>query len=251
MMQKIAQVVQAARKIVIFTGAGISTESGIADFRGPDGLWQKYNPDDFYISRFLASHENRARYWGLMKEFYPTLAHAQPNPAHYAITQLEQKRKLLAVITQNVDNLHQKSGTSPHLVIELHGTLHTAVCLGCRKTYLMDDIWQQLMSGVIQVPECIECGGMVKTSGVSFGEALPQEALNRAITYSQQCDLFIVIGSSLVVYPAAEMPVIAKKHGATLIIINAEETPIDHLADFISRGKAGEVLPQIIHVTQS
>ena len=94
MMQKIAQVVQAARKIVIFTGAGISTESGIADFRGPDGLWQKYNPDDFYISRFLASHENRARYWGLMKEFYPTLAHAQPNPAHYAITQLEQKRKL-------------------------------------------------------------------------------------------------------------------------------------------------------------
>lgn len=246
-MQKIAQAVQTAKGIVIFTGAGISTESGIADFRGPDGLWKKYDPDDFYISKFLASRENQARYWNLMKELYPTLAQAQPNPAHYVITQLEQKGKLLAVITQNVDNLHQKSGTSHHLVIELHGTLHTAICMSCRKTYLMDDIWQQLMSGVIQVPECIECGGIVKTSGVSFGEPLPQEALNRAITYSQQCDLFIVIGSSLVVYPAAEMPLIAKKHGATLIIINAEETPFDHLADFILQGKAGEVLPQLIN----
>jgi NAD-dependent deacetylase len=246
MIQQIAQRINDAQKIVIFTGAGISTESGIADFRGPDGLWQKYDPDDFYITKFMASHENRARYWGLMKELYPTLAYAQPNPAHYAITQLEQRGKLLAVITQNVDNLHQKAGTSPQLVIELHGTLHTAHCLSCGKTYLMEEIWQQLNKGMIQVPECSDCGGIVKTSGVSFGEALPQEALNRAIAYSQQCDLFIVIGSSLVVYPAAEMPLIAKRHGATLVIVNAEETPFDHLADFIVRGKAGDILPQVI-----
>ena len=239
-----ADMILASRKVVVFTGAGISTESGIPDFRGPAGIWTKFDPDDFTIQKFLSSRETRRKQWKILIEgdLFSTV---QPNKAHYAIAQLEEMGKIECVITQNIDNLHQKAGNSPDTVFELHGNMQWIKCIDCGERYSVDEIRAVLQQGV-EVPECKRCGGILKPDVVFFGEMLPHDVLNTATTYSMQCDLFIVVGSSLVVHPAALMPAYAKEAGARLIIVNIGDTPLDSRADILIEGKAGEVMSKMV-----
>lgn len=245
LIKKVAELIKEARKIIVFTGAGVSTESGIPDFRSPGGVWQKYNPEDFYYQKFLSSEEAREKYWQMSREFYEPLQNAQPNAAHKAIVELEKMGKLDCVITQNVDNLHQKAGNSPEKVIELHGTAISVSCLSCRKKYTRAEIQSWLISGV-RVPKCQECGGILKPDTVSFGQPMPPRETEEAFYRARNCDLFIVIGSSLVVQPAASVPLEAKNHGAKLIIINREPTYHDAYADVVIHGSAGEIMSKIM-----
>jgi len=240
----VADMIVNAKKVVVFTGTGVSTESGIPDFRGPDGLWTKVDPDDFTIGSFLRSAEIRRRLWSLLLEG-GLFADAEPNKAHYAIAELEKMGKLSCVITQNVDNLHQKAGNSPETVYELHGNMRRVKCLSCGESYPIEEIRQKLISK-IDVSACERCQGILKPDAVFFGEALPEETLTNATTHSRNCDLLIVIGSSLVVYPAAYMPMYAKRAGAKLVIINNTPTPYDSVADVIINDSAGEVMARII-----
>lgn len=233
-----------AKKPVVFTGAGISTESGIPDFRSPGGIWSKYDPDDLTYQKFLTSPETRKKQWKMLLESGMT-TEAKPNPAHYAIAELDRLGKLDCVITQNVDNLHQKAGVSDAKVFELHGNIQWVVCLNCRHRFPMEEILQRIAEGV-EVPDCPDCHGIMKPDGVFFGEALPQGTLSEATRRSQNCDLFIVIGSTLVVYPAAYMPAYAQEAGAKLAIINLTPTPLDHHAVVLIRSKAGEAMSKVV-----
>lgn len=242
-VQKAAELVRNANRIVVFTGAGISTESGIPDFRSPGGIWDRYKPVDF--SEFVASREARERYWIRSRETYPVLAAAQPNPAHLAIVELERMGKLDCVVTQNVDGLHQKAGTSPEKVIELHGNTHWVVCLSCDHRSPRAQ-WQSILKSGVAVPECPDCGGILKALTVSFGQPMPEWETAEAIRRSAQCDLFIAIGSSLVVFPAAQMPLYALQAGAGLVVVNLTPTYVDDRADVVIRDKAGPVLSAIV-----
>lgn len=238
---KLARLIAASQRLVVFTGAGISTESGIPDFRGPDGIWTKFNPADFTFQQFLTSPETRRMSW---QRFRANPAHdAQPNPGHYAIAELERLGKLDCVITQNVDNLHQKAGSS--IVIELHGTLKWVNCLECGHRYASQEVRLWLEDGET-VPTCRECGGLLKSATVAFGQAMPERETAEAGRRSRGCDLFLVVGSSLVVYPAAFMPVYALEAGAKLAIVNLQPTPLDHRADVVLRAQAGEALPHVV-----
>ena len=248
MDQKIDQVARLAAKagkIVVFTGAGISTESGIPDFRGPGGLWTKYDPDDFTIDQFLGSHATRKKMWRRLREG-GLMEDAQPNAAHYAVVELEKMGKLLSLVTQNVDNLHQKAGSSPALIRELHGNMQRLVCLNCRESYPIAVV-KEKYAGSDDAPTCDYCRGILKPDVIFFGEALPQQALAQAMREAESCDLMIVIGSSLVVYPAAYVPVHAKQSGADLVIINKGETEQDHLADVRIDAPAGETMTKILN----
>ncbi len=249
LIKKVAEMIKRAKKVIVFTGAGVSTESGIPDFRSPGGVWQKYNPEDFYYQKFLSSEEAREKYWQMSREFYEPLQRAQPNLAHKAVVQLEKMGKLDCVITQNIDNLHQKAGNSPEKVIELHGTAISVSCLSCRKKYPRAEIQTWLISGV-KVPKCPECGGILKPDTVSFGQPMPPRETEEAFERARQCDLFIVIGSSLVVQPAASVPLEAKRRGAKLVIINREPTYHDAYADVVIHGSAGEIMSKIIEHLQ-
>jgi len=244
-VEKLSTLIQQARRIVVFSGAGISTESGIPDFRGPGGVWEKFDPNEFHIDRFLASAESRRRYWQRTTQFYAEIATAKPNAAHRAVVQLEQLGRLGAVITQNVDGLHQIAGTSPELVIELHGTSRFVACMSCGDRHPRE-AFQELVSAEGEAPDCEKCGGLMKPATVSFGQMLPPEALERAAEETRQCDLFLVIGSSLVVYPAAGFPLMAVQQGVPLAILNHQETPHDPYAAAVVRETAGEVLPPIV-----
>lgn len=244
-IQKVADWIRASRKVVVFTGAGVSTESGIPDFRSPGGVWQKYNPEDFYYQKFLTQEEAREKYWQMSKEFFPPVRQAQPNAAHRAVTELEKMGKLDCVITQNVDSLHQRAGTSPEKVIELHGTAISVSCLSCRKKYPREEIQAWLMEGV-RVPRCKDCQGILKPDTVAFGQPMPPRETAEAFDRARACDLFIVIGSSLVVQPAASVPWEAKERGAKLVIVNRDPTPLDSMADAILRGSAGQIMEQIL-----
>lgn len=178
------------------------------------------------------------------------LIEAEPNPAHYAITELYRLGKLDCVITQNVDSLHQKAGIPEDKVLELHGNMRRVVCLGCRRYFPMSEVLQRLNEGA-DVPECLYCGGILKPDGVFFGEALPQHTLNEATRRAQNCDLFIIIGSTLVVYPAAYLPTYAKQAGAKLAIINLTPTPLDHHATVVIRGQAGQIMPEVVQLVKS
>jgi len=242
-VERLAGLIAASRRLVVFTGAGVSTESGIPDFRGPDGVWSRFNPADFTFQKFLTSPETRRLSW---QRFRTNPAHhAQPNPAHLAIAELERLGKLDCVITQNVDNLHQKAGNSEHRVIELHGTLKWVICLECGLRYPSQEVRQWLEEGV-DIPLCRECGGLLKSATISFGQAMPERETAEAERRSRLCDLFLVVGSSLVVYPAAFMPVYAMESGAKLAIINLQPTPLDHQAEVVIRAPAGEVLPRVV-----
>jgi len=242
--QKAAELINAARKLVVFTGAGISTESGIPDFRSPGGIWSRFDPEDFTYQKFVADPEARRKQWRMLGEGHLT-TDAKPNPAHYAIAELDRLGKLDCVITQNVDNLHHKAGVPAEKVFELHGNVQWAICLNCGQRYPFEHIKARLEGGE-EIPECEQCQGMLKPDAVLFGEQLPAAVLQEASQRSSDCDLFIVVGSTLVVYPAAYMPIYAVRGGAKLIIVNLSDTPMDAEAAVLIRAKAGEAMSQIV-----
>ncbi len=248
MEEKITQVAQfivSSNRIVVFSGAGLSTESGIPDFRSPGGVWSRYNPEDFYFQKFISSEASREKYWQMATEMYEPMKKAEPNLAHLAIAELERLGKLDCVITQNIDGLHLKAGNSPQKVIELHGTAMYVTCLDCHKRYERDEIQERIKKGV-KVPYCDDCGGPLKPATISFGQAMPERETQEAYNRSSICDLFIVIGSSLVVQPAASMPLVAKRSGARLVIINRDPTPYDNIADIVIHGLAGPTMSNIL-----
>lgn len=244
-INKVADMVAKAKKVVVFTGAGISTESGIPDFRGPGGLWTKYDPDDFTIDKFLGSPATRKKMWQRLREG-GLMEDALPNAAHYAVVELEKMGKLLSLVTQNVDNLHQKAGSNPALIRELHGNMQVLVCLNCRERYPIGII-KEKYAGSDDVPTCDYCRGILKPDVIFFGEALPQQTLAQAMREAEICDVMMVIGSSLVVYPAAYVPVQAKQAGAGLVIINKGQTEQDHIADVRIDASAGETMTKILN----
>lgn len=230
-----------SERCVFFTGAGISVASGIPDFRSPGGIWSRYDPEDFTYQKFLASEENRRKRWRMFKET-TAMFKASPNPAHQAISELEKLGKVDCVITQNVDNLHQAAGSSK--VIELHGNAQWILCMDCNARFGRDEIQGRLEAGE-EIPACSVCGGMLKSATVLFGEPMPEKETREAFERSRASDLFIVVGSSLVVQPAASMPVYAKHAGASLVIINLAPTMMDQFADVVIQGEASEALPPI------
>jgi len=244
-LQEAAERVRKAGKVLAFTGAGLSTESGIPDFRSPGGIWDRYDPADFEFGKIVRSEEARRKYWEMSTEFYGTMKDAEPNPAHLALKTLEDMGKLTAIVTQNIDNLHQKAGSDPKRVIEIHGTAFHVSCLGCGASFERDEIEARLAAGDA-VPACEACGGILKPATISFGQAMPQEALNTSFALARECDLCLVLGSSLVVYPAAAVPVEAAQSGAEILIINRDPTPLDSKAHVVLRGSVGIVLPAIV-----
>jgi NAD-dependent deacetylase len=247
LIAKGAQIIEEAQKILVFSGAGMSTESGIPDFRSPGGVWSKYDPSDFYFDKIISSEKTREKYWEMSTEFFGTMKDAVPNRAHLAIKALEDRGKLLAIVTQNIDNLHHKAGNSPEKIIEIHGTAFSVSCLSCAKKYDRVEIQKRLNSGV-KVPYCDICAGILKPDTISFGQAMPKHKMADALRYACECDLCIVLGSSLVVYPAASVPMHAVQNGARLIIINRDETPLDAGADLVCHESVSEALGQMINL---
>jgi NAD-dependent deacetylase len=235
------RLVGVSRHAVAFTGAGISTASGVSDFRSPGGIWSRYRP--VTIQEFLASEEARRRYWLYKKETYAEFAGARPNAAHLALARLEAKGRLLAVITQNVDGLHQDAGSQR--VLELHGTNRRVECLTCRRPYSAAEIQDRLVAGCA-VPLCDSCAGPLKPATVSFGQSLPADVLASAFELARTADLLLVLGSSLAVHPAAAIPEAAARAGVPVLIVNREATPLDHLAVMALRGPVEEVLPAVL-----
>lgn len=236
-LETFARKIKACREIVFFTGAGISTESGVPDFRSPGGIWTKYSP--VYFDEFVGSEEARIRYWKMKKETHDLYKNVRPNIGHYSVATFEKRGQLLGLITQNVDGLHGLAGVSPERMVELHGTDRKITCLGCGKGFAAEAIYEAL-NGAFTPPVCDACGGLLKPATISFGQSLSPEAIRRARELSESAKLFIAIGSSLQVQPAASFPVIAKQGGAFLAIINRDATPLDSLADFNHRGAIGE-----------
>jgi NAD-dependent deacetylase len=244
-LEKAAGLLGRAESVVVLTGAGISTESGIPDFRSPGGLWSRYDPAKLTFDRFLASAETRRLYWEIATESYPVLRDAQPNAAHRAVTAIETCGRLLMLITQNVDGLHQKAGTSGGKVIEIHGSSLRVTCVDCGAPHDRDEVHARVLSGD-RTPGCDLCGGRLKPATVSFGQSMPEAETLAAFDAARRCDLMIVIGSSLVVYPAAGLPDEAVRAGASLIIVNREATDKDHLAAATIRGSAGESMSLLL-----
>ena len=229
-----------ARAAVVFTGAGISTESGIPDFRSPGGIWSKYRPIDF--GEFMESREARRESWRRRFGAADVLDSARPNRAHLAIAELVKRKLVSTVITQNIDGLHQASGVPDEQVVELHGNTTYATCLSCEKRYELHDI-RARFEQTGEAPDC-GCGGHIKTATISFGQAMPALAMKRAETATRACDLFVAVGSSLVVYPAAGFPAFAKSSGARLVIVNREPTDLDGMADLVLRSEIGPTFEQ-------
>jgi NAD-dependent deacetylase len=248
LVDKVAALILESSRVVVFTGAGISTESGIPDFRSPGGIWTKFDPDDFTIQKFMSSEKTRRMQWQMMAEG-GLLKDAEPNQAHHAVAELEKLGKLTCVITQNIDNLHQKAGSSPDKVFELHGNMKFVRCMSCDRRFPVEDILQRLDKE--EIPDCQFCRGILKPDAVFFGESLPQQVLNDAIQHARNCDLFIVIGSTLVVYPAAYMPMYAVESGAKLVIINLSPTPMDAKAAALITASAGEAMGKIVEKVRS
>ncbi|WP_309603942.1 Sir2 family NAD-dependent protein deacetylase [Phenylobacterium sp.] len=228
-----------ARRIVVFTGAGISTESGIPDFRSPGGVWSKMQPIQF--QDFVADPAMRREAWTRTFSGRAGWVGRQPNAGHAAVARLVAQGKARAVITQNVDNLHQASGIAPAQVIELHGNASYATCLDCAERHELEDLRERFLT-VGQIPRCRACSGLVKTATISFGQAMPAGPMARAEAASLDCDLFLVLGSSLVVYPAAGFPLLAKRHGAALAIVNREPTDLDPYADLVLHDEIGPAM---------
>ncbi len=232
-----------SKKIVGFSGAGISTESGIPDFRSPNGIWA--NNRMIYYDEFLQSREARKESWRQKHLIWPEMRDAPPNAGHEAFVELERQGKLLAVITQNIDGLHRRAGNDREKVIELHGTMTQAECLSCHERISMDDAMMRVAAGEL-APDCEKCGGMLKPATISFGQPMPALEMEMAALVSQESEVFIAVGSSLVVYPAAAFPELAKQNGAALIIINRTPTPLDGIADLVINEEIGKALPMLI-----
>lgn len=242
-LDQIAGLVRASSRLVAFTGAGISTESGIPDYRGPNGVWATQAIP--HIDRIRTDREARITFWRERRTRYPEMLAKQPNAGHAAIARLERSGKLLGVITQNIDGLHQKAGNSPDRVIELHGSTHRIRCTVCGRVYAGTEIQARLEAGE-EDPRCPVCGGVLRGGTILFGEALPEDALKTAVALARASDLMLVVGSSLVVNPAARLPMIAKQAGAGLVILNLSSTPLDHEADVRLSAAAGPALTSIV-----
>jgi len=241
---RLRELIEGARSVVPFTGAGISTECGIPDFRSPGGIWTKYQPIQF--EDFLASQEMRDESWRRRLAMDPQFSTARPGRGHLALAGLHRAGKVPAVITQNIDNLHQASGIPDAAVVELHGNTTYATCLDCARRYELGWVRERFgTSG--RSPDC-ECGGYIKTATVSFGQAMPEGPMRRAEELTLSCDLFLAIGSSLVVWPAAGFPLMAKRNGAKLVILNRDATEFDDVADLVIHEDIGSVLaPFVAH----
>lgn len=246
-VKRAADIISKSKNLVALTGAGISTESGIPDFRSPGGLWTKIDPGEFSIDRFL---QNPARFWKMSLDLKNSgefdLASASPNAAHYALANMESRGAMKCVITQNVDNLHQKAGSIE--VVEFHGNLLRAICMKCKTLEPMEKVEHRIASGQQETPRCNVCGGLLKPDAVFFGEAIPSKALMVSQIQSQKCDALLVVGTSLQVFPAADIPIVAKMKSpsATIIEINREPSALhSQVTDLLLLGSAGEILSEI------
>jgi NAD-dependent deacetylase len=233
-----------AQRLCVLTGAGISTDSGIADFRGPQGVWTR-DPEAEKLSTlqyYVADPEIRRRAWQARR------AHpwdAQPNAAHFALVDLERQGRLRALVTQNIDGLHQRAGSSPERVVEIHGTVHDVVCLSCGDRTSMRSALDRVEAGELD-PACAVCGGILKSATISFGQDLDERVIDAAVAAAEDCDVFLSVGTSLRVWPAAGLTEIAARHGARVIIANAEPTPYDDIADLVVREPLGNALPRLL-----
>ena len=243
----VASLLREARSVVVLTGAGISTDSGIPDFRGPEGVWTK-NPEaerTATIQHYVANRDHRVRSWA--NRAGSPMHTAEPNAGHLALAELERKGKLDTLVTQNIDGLHHDAGTSPERIIEIHGTVRDFACLDCTDRGPIEVVLERVRDGD-EDPHCNSCGGLLKSATISFGQALIASDLERAQLAAANSDLFLAIGTSLTVYPVAALPEIAIQCGARLVILNAQETPYDRAAAAILRGGIGEVLPRIVEL---
>ena len=240
--EQLAALLDRARRAVIFTGAGMSTESGIPDFRSPGGVWSRMKP--IYFQDFMASEERRREAWNRTFSGAAGWTGARPNAGHFAVARLVASGKVSVVITQNVDNLHQASGIADDQVIELHGNAGYATCLTCGLRHELADLKDPFIEAGV-LPNCRDCGGIVKTATISFGQPMPAGPVALAEAAALDCDLFLVLGSSLVVFPAADLPLMAKRNGATLAIVNREPTDQDRFADLVLHDEIGPVLEEI------
>jgi NAD-dependent deacetylase len=234
-----------ARRIVVLTGAGISTDSGIPDFRGPNGVWTR-DPEAaklVTLDAYLADPQVRRRAWRSRRD-HPAWS-ASPNPGHAALVDLEKTGRLHAIVTQNIDGLHQRAGSDPDRVIEIHGTIHQVECLDCQDRTSMDEALDRVAAGEPD-PACRHCGGVLKSATISFGQALDPGTLRRAVAAAQAADLFLAVGSSLSVHPAAGLVELAARAGAPVVIVNASPTPYDPIADAVLREPIGVVLPALV-----
>ena len=243
-VQTVQRWIHTAKRVVVLTGAGISTDSGIPDFRGPQGLWTR-NPAAEKISDinyYVADREVRKAAW--QARLHSPAWTAKPNAGHRALAELERRGKLHALITQNIDGLHQQAGNSPDSVIEVHGTLHSVVCLDCGWKGPMLETLERVRSGE-EDPPCTQCGGMLKSDTISFGQPLVPEVIHRALSAAQETDFLLSVGTSLQVYPVASAVPYAKEAGARVVIMNAQPTPFDGIADAVMSGSISEILPKV------
>jgi NAD-dependent deacetylase len=236
------KIIEESNDIVGFTGAGISTESGISDYRSKGGIWDRFTP--IYFQEFLREEEKRIEYWKRRMEMWPSIRDAKPNKGHLFFKTLYDRGKLLGIITQNIDGLHERSGVPEDRLVNIHGTGLYTRCLGCNKRVLSEDVARTIDLDGVGAPRCGECGGFLKPDTISFGQELRPEELERAREYSLSCDAMICFGSTLIVYPAASFPELAKRNGATLAIVTQSETPLDSVADVVIREKIGSVVEQ-------
>ena len=240
---ELAEMIRGARRIVVFTGAGISTESGIPDFRSPGGVWSKMSP--IYFQDFVAKEDQRREAWRRVFSGSAGWTGREPNAGHYAVARLVAQGKASSVITQNVDNLHQNAGVPASQVIELHGNASYATCLSCGLRHEFEDLRPAFVERG-EIPSCRDCGSIVKSATISFGQAMPEGPMRQAEAEALACDLFLVLGSSLVVYPAAGFPLMAKRHGARLAIVNREPTELDDYADLVLNDEIGPVMAAVV-----
>lgn len=239
-----ADLLKPARKILVFSGAGISTESGIADFRGPNGLWTRMDPDDFTIDRYLQDPQVRMRSWAMHEQGFLGLA-ARPNRAHYEVVRLWQHDRMAGCVTQNIDGLHQAAGLPEEQVAELHGNVRTVHCTACPASWAIEEILARVAAGD-RDPACPVCGAVVKTSTVLFGELLPEHTYQRAVRMATNADAVLAVGTTLTVFPAADLVLLRVNEGANLVIVNRGATAFDHLAGAILDSGAGDVLPDLV-----
>ena len=244
-LERLAVHLRDARQVVVLTGAGISTESGIPDFRGPQGIWTRDPSAErkATIQHYVADAEHRKQVW--RNRAQGEMFGGDPNAGHVALAELERRAALHTLVTQNVDGLHQAAGSSPGIIIEIHGNIHQAKCLSCGWHGPMHETLERVRAGE-EDPACLGCGGMLKSATISFGESLVAADLERAQLAAAGADVFLAVGTSLGVYPAAALPELALRSGATLAVLNADETPFDAHAEFVIRDRLGEVLPSLV-----
>ncbi len=243
-LRRARELVQNAQRICALTGAGISVDSGIPDFRSEGGLWKRYDPLEY--ATYESFLNDPSKFWTMGRELARVILDAKPNAAHYALAELEKRGKLIGIITQNIDNLHQAAGSKR--VIELHGNYLRAYCMSCGKVYVGEDVHRRVANGEIP-PRCDECNGVLKSESILFGEPLPEKAMSEAIKLCRQTDLMLVVGTSLTIYPAAYLPQLAKDSGAKVIIINLHGENRDGVADIVLEGRASIILPKLVDLT--